>query len=274
MAQGVLKLLSDAGIGVRSSGRDYRPAVDLPGVETKTLKPQNLIEMLAVGSRDLGFAGADWVEEKQVEVCELLDTELDPVTIVAAAPIGLAEAGGTLPTGPLRVASEYERITRRWIKNRGIEARLIRSYGATEVFPPEDADVIVDCRASGETLRANNLEVLDVCATSSTRLFASPLALERRETRLQIEDITLVLESVLEARRRVMLEVNAPADRLDSIVDLLPSMRQPTVASLFGGTGYAIKAAIPRESVTALIPALKSAGGTDLVITQLNQIVP
>ena len=145
--EGVITLLGESGIRVRTGARGYRPTLSIDGFETKLLKPQNIVEMLAAGSRDLGFAGADWVAEKDADLVELLDTGLDPVRIVAAAPTGLLD-GGDLPRGPLVVASEYERLTRTWIKRRELEAEFVRTYGATEVFPPEDADVIVDNTAT------------------------------------------------------------------------------------------------------------------------------
>ncbi len=87
MEGGVLALLADAGIHVRPGARGYRPEVSLAETEAKLLKPQNVVEMLAAGSRDAGFAGADWVAELEVELIDLLDTELDPVQIVAAGSI-------------------------------------------------------------------------------------------------------------------------------------------------------------------------------------------
>jgi len=273
MQGGVTTLLAAAGIEVRSTARDYRPAVSLADVEAKFLKPQNIIEMLAAGSRDLGFAGADWVEEKAADLVEVLDTGLDPVEIVAAAPRGLL-VGGRLPARPLRVASEYEGLTRRWVESQGIDAVFVRSYGATEVFPPEDADVIVDNRATGSTLEANGLEIVDSLALSSTRLYASPQAWEEPGKLERIEAVRMVVASVLEARRRVMLEVNATPEALQRIVGLLPSMREATVAPLFGETGFAVKAAVPRSVVPELVPALKRAGGSDVAITSLEQIVP
>src|SRR5437588_354174 len=176
MEQAVLTLLGDAGIRIRPSARGYRPEVSLPDTEAKTLKPQNIVEMLSLGSRDLGFAGADWVAELEANVVELLDTGLDPVQVVAAAPEELLE-NGRLPTRPIVVASEYERLARRWIAARGLSAEFVRSYGATEVFPPEDADVIVDNTATGATLEANGLAVVDEVMRSSTRLYANPVAL-------------------------------------------------------------------------------------------------
>jgi ATP phosphoribosyltransferase len=273
MEQGVLTLLADAGIRVRPSARGYRPDVSLPGAEAKMLKSQNIVEMLALGSRDVGFAGADWVAELEADVVELLDTGLDPVQLVAAAPVALLE-GGRLPARRLIVASEYERLTRRWIGASGLCAEFVRSYGATEVFPPEDADVIVDNTATGATLEANGLAVVAVLMRSSTRLYAHRAALEEPVRRRYIEDLVLLINSVLEARRRVMLEVNASAACLDAVVAVLPSMRQATVSRLFGESGYAVKAAVPRELLPQVIPAVKAAGGTDVVVSALSQIVP
>lgn len=276
MESGVLTLLADAGVRVRPSARGYRPDVSLPGAEAKLLKPQNVVEMLALGSRDVGFAGADWVAELEADVVELLDTGLDPVQLVAAAPAALLENGRLprLPGRRLVVASEYERLARGWIRTNGLCAEVVRSYGATEVFPPEDADVIVDNTATGATLEANGLMIVDVLMRSSTRLYAHRAALDDPVRRRSIDDLVLLINSVLEARRRVMLEVNASAGCLDAVVAALPSMRQATVAPLFGNGGYAVKAAVPRESLPQVIPAVKAAGGTDVVVSTLSQIVP
>ena len=85
MQKSVFDLLADAGIRIVASSRGYRPTISLPGFETKVLRPQNMLEMLGLGSRDVGFAGADWVAELNLDLVELLDTHLDPVRIVAAA---------------------------------------------------------------------------------------------------------------------------------------------------------------------------------------------
>jgi ATP phosphoribosyltransferase len=273
MHDGVLALLAEAGVRLRVEARGYRAEASMPGLETKILKPQNIVEMLHAGSRDLGFAGADWVAELGVDTVELLDTGLDPVRLVAAAPRGLQQEG-RLPDRQLVVVSEYEQLTRRWIAARGLSARFVRSYGATEVFPPEDADLIVDNTATGSTLRANQLEVVDTLMTSSTRLYANPAALDDPDRRAPIDRLVLLLRSVIEARRRVMLEVNVSADRLAAVIEVLPCMREPTVAPLHGQAGFAVKAAVPRDVLPELIPRLKARGGTDVVVTGLSQIVP
>ncbi|MBA2665215.1 MAG: ATP phosphoribosyltransferase [Bradymonadaceae bacterium] len=273
MEQGVLNLLGEAGVDVRMGSRSYRPVVMMEGIEAKMLKPQNIVEMLHMGSRDVGFAGADWVAELGVELVELVDTRLDPVRLVAAAPETLL-INGELPDKSLVVASEYERLSRRWIKDRGLDAQFVRTYGATEVFPPEDADCIVDNTATGSTLRANGLEIVGELMRSSTRLYANPAAMENPDKRAIIELLVLLLDSVLEARLRVMLEVNVSQQHLEAIIEILPCMREPTISSLHASSGYAVKAAVPRNQLVAIIPLLKARGGTDIVVTALSQIIP
>lgn len=271
--QGVITLLAEAGIRVHGGARGYRPTLSIEGFETKLLKPQNIVEMLATGSRDVGFTGADWVSEKDAKLTELLDTTLDPVRLVAAAPTDLLEAGA-LPRRPLVVASEYERLARRWMAAREIEGTFVRTYGATEVFPPEDADVIVDNTETGATLAANGLEVVDELMRSSTRFYASAAALENPVKRRAIEDLTLCLESVIQARGRAMVELNVSAADLERVVEALPCMREPTVSGLHGDAGYAVRAAVPRTDLPRLVPDLKARGATDIVISRCEQIVP
>ena len=274
MQDGVIALLRDAGVPVRLSDRGYRPLVGWANAECKLLKPQNVVEMLHQGTRDLGFAGADWVAELGADLVELLDTGLDPVRIVAAAPVGLLGAGDVLPASHLRVASEYERLTRAWITRRGLDASFVRSYGATEVFPPEDADVIVDNTATGSTLAANGLRIVDELLRSSTRLYASRAAMADPARQAPIADLVLLLRAVLDARQRVMLEVNVTAERLEAVCAVLPCMREPTISPLHGQAGFAVKAAVPRSQLASLVPAIKAHGGTDIVVSALAQIVP
>lgn len=277
MQDGVFRLLGEAGIKVRSSARGYRPQISLPGIEAKILKPQSVVEMLDAGSRDIGFAGADWTRELQADVVELMDTGLDAVRLVVAAPAAFLNAAGKLepPQGrPLRVATEYATIACEWIAQNQLAAKVVRTHGATEVFPPDDADCIIDVAATGDTLREQNLIVCDQIMTSSTRLYANKLAMRDTAKRDVIERLVMLLQSVVEARARVMVEVNVGRGDLERLVSALPCMREPTIATLHGDVGFAVKAAVPRDSLATLIPQIKACGGTDIVVSQLSQIVP
>ena len=271
MQEEVVRLLADAGIRLAHGPREYRPRISLEGFEVKFLKPQNMVEMLQEGSRDVGFTGADWVAELDLDLVELLDTGLNPIRLVAATTQGFLDAKSS---EPFVVATEFANLTRAWLEDNKLQGRVLRSFGATEVFPPEDADYIVDVTATGATLEANNLIITDELMTSSTRLYANPRVLDEPARREPIEHFVLVLRAVLEARKRVMVEVNVPADRLDALIAVMPCMREPTVSPLNDGRGYAVKAAVPREVLAQAIPAIKACGGTDIVVIEIAQIVP
>jgi ATP phosphoribosyltransferase len=207
------------------NSRGYRPTIPLPNYDVKLLKPQNILGMLAAGTRDLGFAGADWIAELGIEgLVEVLDTGMDPVRIVAAAPNPriLLEAKGGLGGRKLIVASEYGGLTAKWLAARGIDAHFLRAYGATESLPPEDADIIVDNAATGSTLKANGLEIIDSLMNSTTRLYASAAAWADPAKRARIEKLVLLLRSVLEARKRLMVTFNVPAADLGTMLETLP----------------------------------------------------
>jgi ATP phosphoribosyltransferase-like protein len=116
--------------------------------------------------------------------------------------------------------------------------------------------------------------IVDELMASSTRLYANPRVMDNPLKREAIEGFVLLLRSVLEARGRVMLEVNVSAENLESLISVLPCMREPTISTLHGNAGYAVKVAAPRKMLPMLIPEIKKRGGTDVVVTSLSQIVP
>lgn len=266
-------LMADAGIKISQSARSYRPTLSIEGFEAKVLKSQNAVEMLALGKRDIGVAGLDWVTELGVELVQLLDTGLDPVRIVAAAPAGFPDAPG-YQGRKLVVATEYVKLTERWLQTKGLDATVIRSFGTTEAFPPEDADFIVDNTSTGATIEASKLVIFDELLRSSTRLFANPQALENPVKRQRIEDFVLILKAVIDARDRVMIEANVSQECLEAVANALPCMRTPTISQLYGGAGYVVKAAVPKHDLPKLIPAIKQLGGTDIVVSPLSHVTP
>ncbi len=274
MAVGVDGLLADAGIRVSSDGRGYRPSVDGDGpFETKRLKPQAVVSMIAAGSRDVGFAGADWAMELGVEesLVEVFDTTLDRVRVVAAAPpsVDLDRRSGS----PVRIATEMPKIASAWASACGLDYEIVRSWGATEVLPPEDADVIVDLVQTGETLAANDLRVIEEISRSSTRMYASIDAFECPRRGPSIRRLGDLLRSVIEARARYLVDLNVAADRLDEVLAILPSMRRPTVSPLAAG-GFAVRAAVPRSGFATLVNRLRGVGATDLVVGEARLVIP
>ena len=269
----VVQLLGGAGVTIRQTERGYRPIISLADYDAKILKPRNVISMLVAGSRDIGFAGADWMAETNADLVELLDTELNPVQLVVAAPTEIL-VDGRLPQRHLVIASEYPVLTQRWIEQQKLDAEVLTTYGATEVFPPEDADCIVDNTATGSTLRANGLQIIDQIMTSSTRLYASQAAVANPEIKSRLSDLVMLLESVLQARKRVMMDLNVKRQDLEAVVAILPCLHAPTVSPLAGDNWVAVRAAVPRKELAAMIPRLKVTGACDIVITAAEQLIP
>ncbi|MDR2730354.1 MAG: ATP phosphoribosyltransferase, partial [Treponema sp.] len=234
------------------------------------MKPQNVGELLELGSHDAGFTGIDWIRESGAGVQDVLDLGFDKVRIVAAVPQGYDEA--KLRSKKLVVATEYVNLAEAWLKSSGYQYQILRTYGATEVFPPDDADMIIDNTSSGQTLKDNGLKIIADLLESSTRFVASHSAMANAEKRGRIEELAMLFRAVLDGRERVMLEMNIPKEQFESLASL-PAMRSPTVASLFGDAGYAVKIAVKKHEVPDIIPKLKKLGALDIVEYDLRKVV-
>ncbi|MCL2094221.1 MAG: ATP phosphoribosyltransferase [Treponema sp.] len=271
----VSQLFSEAGIPISLADRTYRPILGTgqtrESLEAKIMKPQNVGELLELGRHDAGFTGLDWIKENGADVEELMDLGFDKVKIVAAIPAGTDEA--ELKKKKIVAATEYVNLSKAWLEAGGWDYRLLRTYGATEVFPPDDADLIIDNTSSGQTLRDNGLNIIGTILESSTRFVASRAAMADKGKARRIQELAMLFQAVLDGRDRVMLEMNVPKDRFQEMVRDLPAMRSPTVAPLYGDEGFGVKIAIKKTEVPDLIPRLKEAGASDIVEYDLRKVV-
>jgi len=267
----VARLLQETNLIEEINERSYFPVCSDPEIEAKLMKPQNIPQLIEIGSHDLGFTGYDWIVETAAQVEEIMDLGFDRVKIVSAAPSTVTKE--ELKSRKIIVASEYENISRSYLRRENFNYIFVRSYGATEAFPPEDADLIIDNTATGQTLKENGLKIIDELFTSSTRLIANPASLRDSWKKEKIDEVSMLITSVLQARERVMLEMNVPADRLEGIVQILPCMRSPTVSTLFNEQGYAVKVAVLKKEAARLIPLLKKLGATDILEYEFRKVV-
>jgi ATP phosphoribosyltransferase len=265
-------LFSEAGFPLRLADRTYRPVIGADWLDAKVMKPQNVGELLELGSHDVGFTGVDWIRESNAEVEEILDLGFDRVRIVAAIPSEYDEE--SLKSRKIVAATEYINLAGKWLSSSGYDYRLLRTYGATEVFPPDDADMIIDNTSSGQTLKDNGLKIIACLLESSTRFVASRAAMADPVKRGRIEELAMLFKAVLDGRDRVMLEMNVTEEDFGELVTGLPAMRSPTVSPLCGNDGFAIKIAVKKHEVPELIPRLKKLGATDIVEYDLRKVVP
>ncbi|OJF76585.1 MAG: ATP phosphoribosyltransferase [Treponema sp. CETP13] len=269
--ENVVSLFSGAGIKISLPDRAYRPTVNQDDLEAKVMKPQNIGKLLELGAHDVGFTGRDWVEETGVEVEEILDLGFDKVRLIAAVPNEIDDS--FIYSKRVIVATEYDKIAQRWLDKQKINALVVHTNGATEVFPPDDADMIIDNTSTGRTLKENGLRIVDTIMTSSTRMFASKEAMKDPAKKQKIMELKMLFEAVLDARDKVMLEMNVTKENFEQLVKGIPAMRSPTVSPLYGNDGYAIKVAVSKGEVPVLLPQLKKLGATDILEYDLRKVL-
>jgi ATP phosphoribosyltransferase len=159
------------------------------------------------------------------------------------------------------------------MREAGIDAEVLLSYGATEAKVPEIADCVVEITETGRALRAAGLKVIHTLLISNTELIANPASANDPEKRHAMEQLKSLLLGTLEARTKVLVKLNVGSEHLQSVLDLLPSMRSPTIAELSGGAGYALETVVAKREINVLIPALKDAGASDLLEIPLAKII-
>ena len=268
----VSALFSDAGISIYLPERTYRPILNQDDLEAKVMKPQNIGKLLELGAHDVGFTGIDWIKETGADVVEIMDLGFDKVRIVAAVPNEIDDA--MLRSKRMIVATEYVANAEVWLKAQKLNYLIVRTYGATEVFPPDDADMIIDNTSTGRTLQENGLRIIDTIMESSTRMFASKEALADPFKSKKIQELKMLFEAVLVARNRVMIEMNVSKARFPDLVSGIPAMKSPTVSPLYGDDGYALKIVVKKSEVPTLMPKLKSLGATDILEYELRKVMP
>ncbi|HAE54122.1 MAG TPA: ATP phosphoribosyltransferase [Acidimicrobiaceae bacterium] len=281
LEKATFQLFEEADLTVRRSSEvDYRATIDDPRIaEVRILRPQEIPVYVANGLFDVGIAGRDWIEETGSDVTSLGELKYSkvtakPVKIVVAVPADSAyESIKDLPQG-VRVSSEYPELTKRHFAEAGVEADVQLSYGATEAKAPEIVDAVVDLTETGSALKAAGLKIIDEILTSYTEIFANNDSYQDPDKRKAMEQIKTLLDGVLDARGRVLMKLNVGASELDAVINVLPSMKAPTVNELWGGGGFAVETVVNKNDINVLIPELLELGATDVIELPISKIVP
>jgi len=272
-------LFKQADLDIKRTEREYNPRISDPRIEqVKILRPQEIPDYVADGYFDVGISGHDWVIESGADVVEIADLPYSKqgagiVKIVIAVPDGqnIESAADIKPNS--RVTTEYPNITRDYFEKLGIPVEICFSYGATEAKVPDLMDVVVDLTETGSTLRKNNLKIIDTMLESITKLIVNRNSWEDPVKRKEITEIRTLLLSVIEARGKVLLDMNVPADKLNDVIAALPAMKMPTVSKLYNSEYYAIETVVEKDRVNILIPELKRIGAEDILELDISKIV-
>jgi len=281
LERATLELFEAADLAVqRSSSVDYRATIDDPRIsEVRILRPQEIPEYVAEGLFDIGITGRDWVEETASDVATLGELRYSKATsspvrvVLAVAEDSPVRSVRDLPDGT-RVSTEYPQLTRRFLEGHGVSPVVRLSHGATEAKIPEIADAVVEITETGRALRAAGLRIIDTILESYTELIANPASYADEAKRHAMQQIMSLLTGTLVARGRVLVKLNVVEAALESVIELLPAMKSPTVSKLFGEDGFAVEEVVPKHTINTLIPALKAHGATDIIELPIAKIVP
>ncbi len=272
-----IDLFRRAGFNITTSSRSYFPAIDDPEIECMLIRAQEMARYVEDGVLDAGLTGRDWVSENEANVETVADLiyakqSFGKVRWVLAAPESSPFRSVQDLQGKI-IATELVNTTERYLAARNVRAKVEFSWGATEVKPPELADAIVEVTETGSSLRANKLRILDTVLESNTQLIANIDAWANAGKRRKLEDMKLLLEGAMNALGKVGLMLNVRKERLSSVLQVLPALKNPTVSQLSDDAWVAVNTILDEATVRDIIPRLKEAGAQGIVEYPLNKIV-
>jgi ATP phosphoribosyltransferase len=273
-----INLFARAGWEIHSRSRNYFPYINDPEISCALVRSQEMAAYVANGALDLGLTGLDWILESGadvVEVCDLVYSKSSDqpcrwvLVVPQDSPIqSLEDLDGK------KVATELVNFTRRYLEERGIEAEVEFSWGATEAKAVEGlVDAVVEITETGSTIKAHGLRIVCELLQTHTRLITNKDALNDPWKKQKIDQVALLLQAALHAHQKVALSMNVPADKLDGIVALLPSLHAPTVNHLYDKDWLAIETVVDNNRVRDLIPQLREAGAEGILEYELRKIV-
>ena len=269
-------LFAKAGWRISINDRSYFPSIDDPAIEVVLFRAQEMSRYVEENVIDVGLTGSDWIKENKSDVHEVAELVYSKATSRPARWV-LAVPQESPVKGPedLRdgvIATELVNVTRQYFLERNIPVRVEFSWGATEV-KARLLDAIVDITETGSSIRANNLRIVDTLLTSTTRLIANHKAWQDPLKREKIENIALLLQGAINAREKIGLKLNAPKEKLEAVLKILPAEKSPTISALADGSWIAVEVIIEEKLEREIIPLLKRAGATGLISYPLNKVI-
>lgn len=277
LQESTFRLFKLAGFNFNVSSRSYLVSSDDPEIEALLIRPQEMARYCEHGAFDVGLTGKDWIIETGADVHEVARLEyskvsMRPVRWVLAVP-NTSPVQSVKDLQGKRIATEVVNITRNYLKEHGVEAEVEFSWGATEIKAHQFVDAIVEVTETGNSLRANQLRIVDTVLESSTRLIANHEAWNDPAKREKIENIALLLDAAMHALNKVGVKMNVPADKQAEVRAILPAMQAPTISQLADADWVAMEVIIEESEIKRLIPALRRAGARGIIEYPLNKVI-
>ena len=272
-----IKLLRKAGYNVYSSDRGLRPSSDDAELDIYMIRAQEIARYIDSGFIDCGITGLDWAYENRASLVDLAELPYSRATTRPTKWVLVVPEDSPIQTvhdlEGKRIATEGVGITERYLEEKGVKAHIEFSWGATEVKVPDLVDAIVDVTETGNSIRANNLRIVDTLLTSFPHFYSSKPAQEDEWKKGKMDRIVLMLKAALEARDKVGLKMNLPEKNLPDVLKALPSLRRPTISQLAEDGWVAVETVIEESVARQIIPTLKEFGAEGIIEYPLNKLV-
>jgi ATP phosphoribosyltransferase len=277
LQESTFELFEKAGYKIKVSSRSYFPSINDDEIEVMLIRAQEMARYVESGVLDCGLTGTDWMVESGCKVKTVKDLiyakqGLRKVKWVLAAPKG-SPIKSVKDLEGKRVATELVEASKQYFKKNGINATVEFSWGATEAKCPDLADAIIELTETGNSLRANNLEILDTVLESNTIFIANEKSAADPWKSKKIGNILMLLEGALKAQTMVGLKMNVKKNDLEPVLKCLPALKKPTIAQLSDPDWVDVDTIIEEKTVRDIIPQLKSAGAQGIVEYPLNKVI-
>jgi ATP phosphoribosyltransferase len=273
-----IALFKRSGWHINVNGRSYFPEIDDESIECAICRAQEMSRYVQNGTLDAGLTGKDWIAENSSDVHVVADLVYSKVSsrsarwVVAVlydSPVKrLEDLAGK------KIATELTEFTKRYFAERNIEVIVEFSWGATEAKVATGlADAVVEVTETESTLKAHGLRIIHELMQTNTQLIVNHESWKNPQKRKKIEQIALLLKGALLGQKMVGLKMNVPGELMEDVINMLPSLNAPTVASLYQSNWFSVEIVVASDTVRELIPKLLEHGAEGIIEYPLNKVV-
>lgn len=263
-----VELLRAAGLSFEVGERALSVRVDNADIDLLFVRTEDVPELVADEVADLGITGVDLLAEYGGDLNVLLELGYGKCRLAAAVP-NASELTKAEDFAGRRIATAHPGVTSRFFADRGIDVTVVPLRGSVEVATKLGvADGIADLVSTGSTLRVNGLREVGVLLESQAVLVSGGRA------NGAVQRVATAIRSVVAARRKRYLLLNAPNESVDEISQVIPGLSAPTVMPLAGGTMSAVHSVVDADDVWHLLPRLEEAGGQGILVLPIEQLIP
>ncbi len=278
LQEATFKVFEKAGFKIVASGRSYFPSIDDVEIEPVLLRAQEMSRYVQDGFLDCGITGADWILENGSDVVSIEELVYAKQTAtkvrwVLAVPEKSAIHSAKDLQGK-RIATELVNVTKNYLKAHKVTADVEFSWGATEAKVADGlVDAVVELTETGSSLRAHKLRIVTTVCESTTQFIANKKAVKDPWKKAKMDQICMLLKGAITANNMVGLKMNVEKKNFKKVLDLLPSLKDPTVSNLNRANWFAVEIVIDEGTVRTLIPKLKNVGAQGIIEYPLNKLI-